>query len=83
MGVETVFELLTRDGCHLCHEMEKVLRSVLPPHGQDLRLRDVDADPALLQRFGDVVPVLLRDGLPVAKVRLSEAQARRLARRRR
>jgi hypothetical protein len=83
VGVEPVFELLTRDGCHLCHEMEAVLRRVLPPQGQRLRLRDVDSDPALLQRFGDVLPVLLRDGLPVAKVRLSEAQARRLARRRR
>jgi hypothetical protein len=77
------FELVTRSGCHLCDEMEAVLREVLARHGESLGYRDVDAEPALRRRFSDVVPVLLRDGKPVAKIRLTEQQAERLVRRRR
>ena len=80
---EAAFELVTRTGCHLCDEMEAVLLRVLPRHGMELGYRDVDAEPELLERFSDVVPVLLRDGVPVAKIRLSEAAIERLIRRRR
>jgi Glutaredoxin-like domain (DUF836) len=83
MGVAPRFTLVTRRDCHLCEVMEAVLRRVLPDHDLDLELRDVDADAALRARFGNIVPVLLRDGLPVAKVRLTEDQALRLVRRRR
>jgi hypothetical protein len=83
MGVSPVFELVTRQGCHLCDEMEAVLRPVLQDHGLELGTRDVDLEPALAERFSDVVPVLLRDGRPVAKVRLSAREATRLIRRRR
>jgi Glutaredoxin-like domain (DUF836) len=65
-------ELLTRKDCHLCVEMEALLAAVLPPRGLAYTPVDVDADPALQTRFGDAVPVLLRDGHPVAKVRLDE-----------
>jgi hypothetical protein len=76
------YELLTRAGCHLCDEMAAVLDSVLPDLGQSYTLRDVDADPAMRARFGDTVPVLLRDGLPVAKVRLDRRTLERIVRRR-
>jgi hypothetical protein len=79
MGVGTDFSLLTREGCHLCDEMEAVLRRALGPDALRLEKVDVDEDPELRERFGDIVPVLLRDGVPVAKVRLTERQARRLA----
>jgi len=72
------FELVTRTGCHLCEVMEAVLLEELPRYGLKLNYRDVDADPALEERFGDVVPVLLRDGVPVAKVRIEPEQVRRL-----
>ncbi len=83
MGVTPRFELLTRQRCHLCHEMEAVLDQVLPELGLSYSRRDVDDDPELASRFGDTVPVLLRDGRPVAKVRLDRARLLRLARRRR
>lgn len=83
MGVAPVFELVTRAGCHLCDEMEAVAAPILRRHGLSLSLRDVDGDPDLRRRFGDVIPVLLRDGVPVAKVRLSADRVRRLVRRRR
>lgn len=66
----STFELVTRDGCHLCDEMATLLEDVLPAYGLTWSPRDVDAEPELRVRFTDVVPVLLRDGRPVAKVRL-------------
>jgi glutaredoxin-like protein DUF836 len=65
-----VYELVTRDGCHLCDEMAAVLDDVLPGYGLSWSPRNVDAEPALRERFTDLVPVLLREGQPVAKVRL-------------
>jgi hypothetical protein len=64
------YELVTRDGCHLCDEMAAVLDEVLPGYGLSWSPRDVDAEPELQARFTDIVPVLLREGQPVAKVRL-------------
>ncbi len=76
-------ELVTRAGCHLCDEMAGVLDRELPTLGARWIARDVDADAALLAAYGDVVPVLLRDGRPVAKVRVSARQLARIVRRRR
>lgn len=76
------YELVTREGCHLCDEMAAVLDEVLPELGQTWSPVDVDASPELLARFSDVVPVLLRDGQPVAKVRLDRRTLERIVRRR-
>jgi Glutaredoxin-like domain (DUF836) len=63
------YELVTRSGCHLCDEMAVLLDEVLPSFGLTWSPRDVDAEPELRARYTDVVPVLLRDGQPVAKLR--------------
>ena len=77
------YELVTRAGCHLCAEMAAVLDAVLPAFGLSWAPRDVDAEPELRARFSDVVPVLLRDGLPVAKVRIDKRGLERVVRGRR
>jgi len=77
------YELLTRDGCHLCEQMAELLDEVLPSRGLSWQPVDVDSDAALQERFGEVIPVLLRDGLPVAKVRLDRRQLERIVLRRR
>ena len=63
--------------------MEELLVAELGPRGLTFERLDVDEDSALRERFGEVVPVLLRDGTPVAKVRLSAPQLARILRRRR
>lgn len=68
---QAVYELVTREGCHLCDEMAALLDDVLPGYGLSWSPRDVDAEPELRARFTDVVPVLLRDGQPVAKARVN------------
>ncbi len=82
MGVST-YELVTRQGCHLCAEMAELLDEVLPAFGVTYSLRDVDAEPELRARYTQVVPVLLRDGQPVAKVRTDRRALERIVRRRR
>ncbi len=72
------YQLLSRADCHLCHEMEQLLAMVLPVHGESYVVEDVDSDPEWRRRFGEVIPVLLRDGNPVAKIRLDQKRLERI-----
>ena len=72
------YELVTREGCHLCEEMALLLDEVLPSYSLSWSPRDVDAEPGLRERFTDVVPVLLRDGVPVAKLRVDRRSLQRI-----
>lgn len=56
-----------RTYCHLCEEMAEALRSL----GVQFDEIDVDSDPALDERYGENVPVLLKDGVEVCRHRLS------------
>lgn len=66
--------LYMRDGCHLCEETRDVLQAALEARvlrGEPIaRVRevDIDADPELKARFGDLIPVLALNGteLPLA-----------------
>ena len=77
------YELVTRAGCHLCHEMAALLDEVLPAHGLTWQPMNVDGNPTLRLRYGEAVPVLLCDGKPVAKVRVDRSELERIVRRRR
>ncbi|MGH9362875.1 MAG: glutaredoxin family protein [Thermoanaerobaculia bacterium] len=77
------YELVTRAGCHLCDEMAALLDQILAAHGLTWTPVNVDADLTLRARFGEVVPVLLRDGTPVAKVRVERRELERIVWRRR
>lgn len=83
MSKSSELVLLTREACHLCHAMAALLDAELPSYGLGYEARNVDENPVWRERFGDVVPVLLRDGTPVAKIRLDRAQLRRIIWRRR
>jgi hypothetical protein len=56
------FTLYSRSYCHLCDDMLAALRQLQPP-GQSFEIDviDVDADPALVARFDELVPVLFGD----------------------
>ena len=76
------YQLLTRAGCHLCDDMARLLDEIMPRRGMTYEAVDVDGDgerlAALRERYGDTVPVLLRDGVAVAKVRLEQRQLVRI-----
>ena len=75
------YQLLSRAACHLCEEMEQLLRSTLPDLGESFVVENVDSRREWRERYGEVIPVLLRDGKPVAKIRLDRRRLRRILRR--
>jgi thiol-disulfide isomerase/thioredoxin len=56
------FTLYSRSYCHLCEDMLVALQA-LATDGQrfEIEVVDVDADPALVERFDELVPVLFGD----------------------
>jgi glutaredoxin len=48
--------LLSRDGCHLCEEAERLLEALCLPFER----RNVDEDPEWVAQYGFRVPVLLK-----------------------
>lgn len=62
----TTFILYSRSYCHLCNELLQALQDFLGDRHHEVLVLDVDADPALLARFDERVPVLfgIRDGEP-------------------
>ena len=69
--------LYTRPGCHLCEEAKAQMAPLLREFGAHLREVNVDADPALRQRYTNEVPVIFLGARKVAKHRLDLAQFRR------
>ena len=65
--------LYTRPGCHLCDEMKAVVERVQRQVACELAEVDVSLDETLLRRYGHHVPVLLADGVEVARTRTGVA----------
>ncbi|MGH9793461.1 MAG: glutaredoxin family protein [Candidatus Acidiferrales bacterium] len=72
-----VVTLYTRAGCHLCEEAKQQMAPLLAEFEAELREVDVDADPALRERYGNDVPVILLGERKIAKHRVDIAQLRR------
>lgn len=62
--------LYSRDYCHLCHDMIAVLEELQSRYAFDLEVVDVDADDALEERLGELVPVLMADGVEICHYHL-------------
>ena len=64
--------LFHRSGCHLCEQM---LAALYVAYGDELEVRlvNVDDDPALKERYGLRVPVLTAEGRELCEARLDEA----------
>ncbi|WP_248580170.1 glutaredoxin family protein [Nocardioides sp. InS609-2] len=54
--------LYGRAGCHLCDEARTVIAAVCEELGEEYAEVDIDTDPALVDRFGEEVPVTFVDG---------------------
>lgn len=74
--------VLTRPGCHLCEQAVAVVTQVCAETGDAYVTTDITADPDLLRRYTDEVPVTFVDGAQhdfwrVDPARLRAALARR------
>jgi glutaredoxin len=54
--------VVSRVDCHLCEQAKQVVARVAAEVGVTWAEVDVDADPALLAEYSDLVPVILVDG---------------------
>lgn len=63
--------LYTRRGCHLCDDARAVIDGVRVELPFALTVLDVDADPALLARYSDEVPVVAVEGAVAFRYRVS------------
>jgi hypothetical protein len=54
--------LLGRPGCHLCDDARAVVARVCADLGVGWEERDISADPDLLERYWEQIPVTLVDG---------------------
>ncbi len=56
------FTLYSRSWCHLCDDLHAALLALQRPGERfEVAVLDVDADPALVERFDELVPVLFGD----------------------
>lgn len=64
------FILYSRSYCHLCEDMLHALEKFRPMHDFTVETVDVDADEALVQRYDELVPVLVgcREGRPAVQL---------------
>ena len=64
----------SRQGCHLCDEA----LALLGRYGLSPQVVDIDADPALRERYTECVPVVEIDGQERFRGRVNEVLLRRL-----
>jgi glutaredoxin len=69
--------LVTRAGCHLCEDAERLLRQLRTELGFAYREVDVDASAVLRDEFSDRVPVILIDGKEHGYWRVEEKRFRK------
>ena len=70
--------IYSKPGCHLCDEMKSTVHRILSTRSAEPAISvdeiDISSDPALLDRYGLEIPVLLIDGKKAAKYRVSEQE---------
>jgi hypothetical protein len=66
--------LYTKPGCHLCDDVQAVIRSVARRRPLKLVERNILDDLADLERYHDLIPVVTVDGREIARYRLTVAQ---------
>jgi glutaredoxin len=68
--------LYGRPGCHLCEAAREVVDRVCADLGETFVEISIDADPALLEEYGEEIPVTLVDGRRHDFFRVDESRLR-------
>jgi hypothetical protein len=63
--------LYTKPGCHLCEAVEQVIAQVARRRPLGVVLRNILDDPADFERYQYEIPVVLLDGVEIARYRLT------------
>ena len=74
MSTTKRFTVLSREWCHLCHDLVAALQPIATEYGWEVEVIDVDQHPELEARWDELVPVLLlgtaQDGVELCHYRL-------------
>lgn len=62
MTAEPRVTLIGKPGCHLCDVAREVISQVTRELGESFREVNMLDDPALVERYGEMIPVTLVDG---------------------
>ena len=67
-------EIYSRPGCHLCDEAKKAIERVRKRHGFELRVINIEEDPALESAYGTEIPVVFINGAKAFKYHVDERE---------
>lgn len=67
-------EIYSRPGCHLCDVAKETIENVRKRVPFDLRITNVESDPALETAYGQEIPVVMINGQKAFKYRVEEAE---------
>lgn len=76
MSAEPKLTVLSREWCHLCHDLLDALAPLQRELGFDVEVVDVDAFPELEAEWSEKVPVVLSNGAEICHYFLDEAAVR-------
>ena len=76
MSAERQLTVLSREWCHLCHDLIEALKPLQAEFGFGVQVVDVDADEALEARWNQLVPVLLEGEVEICHHFLDEGAVR-------
>ena len=68
--------LYGKPGCHLCDDAREIIARVAGELGVPWEERDITADPADLEKYGDMIPVTFVDGVQHDFWRVDETRLR-------
>ena len=66
--------LYTKPGCHLCEVVEQAIHRVRARRSFELALTDITADAATFDQYKHSIPVVLINGVEVARYRMSDQE---------
>jgi glutaredoxin len=70
-------EVYSRPGCHLCDEAKEVIDRVRVRHTFEVKMINIELDPALEAAYGSEIPIVLINGNKAFKYRVDEAELER------
>ena len=76
MSASKRFTVLSREWCHLCHDLVAALQPTATENGWELEVIDVGQHPELEARWDELVPVLLHGEHELCHYHLDEAAVR-------
>ena len=73
-GARPQLTLYSRKWCHLCDDMQEAVAPLAARFDARIDVVDIDADPALVALYDELVPVLICAGVEVSRYRLDPAR---------